>query len=109
MGFYFLAVTVISTCPCPTSLATTTVVRVGRCVFEVCLVNGVHPLEGRGIGEVHLHGHDISRGHSGRLEDSANVLESLFYLRFEIAGDFASGVFATHTRYERSITTRTQQ
>ena len=28
--YYFLAVTVISMCPAPTSLATTTVVRVGR-------------------------------------------------------------------------------
>src|SRR5438552_13772619 len=72
-------------------------------LFEVRLVNGVHPLEGLGIGQVDLHAHDIPRRHSPCFEDSANVVQSLFHFGFENAGNLAGGVLAAHTRYEECV------
>jgi hypothetical protein len=76
IGTYFLAVTVISW-PSPTSLETTTVVRIGRGSLKVGRINGVEALKQSGVGQVRLDADHVRRGHSSLLQHNTGVVERL--------------------------------
>ena len=57
-------------------------------------IDVVHPLEQIHVGEVDLHGDDVSRGHVGLGEDLADVFQTLANLGLEIGGQFALRIAA---------------
>ena len=67
-------------------------------LFKVSCVNCIHSLKGSDVGQVNLHAYDVVVGHARRLQDCANVFESLLYFGLKSFRDLAGGILTALAR-----------